>query len=89
MNKIGLALILITLGIFLLLKNSNLLPDNFWPYYNNLARHYWPVLIILLGVQLLIKEKFRDLARLIFWLIVLLLGLWFFSQIIGENNWVI
>jgi hypothetical protein len=89
MNKIVLSIVFILLGVLLLLKNSNLLPDNLEAAYLDLARHYWPALIILFGLQLLIKERNRVLGRIIAWLILILIGLWLFCQVDGNNNWVI
>lgn len=89
MNKIALAIVFILLGILLLLKNSNLLPDSFCTAYLDLAKHYWPTLIILFGLQLLVKGRNRVLGRMIAWLILILLGLWLFCRMTGPNNWVI
>ncbi|HBF36818.1 MAG TPA: hypothetical protein DDW50_05810 [Firmicutes bacterium] len=89
MNKIAVALFCILLGVLLLLKNSNLLPDNFGTFYLELARQYWPTLIVLLGLELLLKEKSPYLGRIIFWIILLLLGLWLFCRMTVANSWVI
>ena len=88
MNKVALAVVFILFGILLLLKNCNLLPDSFCTTYLDLARHYWPSLIILFGLHLLVKEKTRFLSRIIIWLILVLIGLWLFFQMVGPNNWV-
>jgi uncharacterized membrane protein YcjF (UPF0283 family) len=88
MNKIALAVVLILFGVLLLLKNSNLLPDSFCTTYLDLANHFWPSLIILFGLQLLVKEKIRMLSRIIVWVILILLGLWLFCHMVGPNNWV-
>jgi hypothetical protein len=88
MNKIALAISLILFGILLLLKNSNLLPDSFCTTYLDLAQHLWPALVILFGLQLLVKEKMRVLSRSILWGILVLIGLWLFCQMVGPNNWV-
>lgn len=88
MNKVALAAVLILFGILLLLKNCNLLPDSFCTTYLDLARHYWPSLIILFGLQLLVKEKIRLFSRIIVWVILILIGLWLFCQMAGPNNWV-
>ncbi len=89
MNKIAIALFCILLGVLLLLKNSNLLPENFGTFYLELARHYWPALIILFGLELLVKEKNPYLGRILFWMILLLLGLWLFCRMTTADNWVI
>jgi hypothetical protein len=89
MNKIVMAVVFILFGVLLLLKNSNLLPDSFTTAYLDLAKHYWPTLIILFGLQLLIKDKNYFYGRVIFWLILFLLGLWLFCHITSPNNWVI
>jgi hypothetical protein len=89
MNKIVISLFCILLGVLLLLKNSNLLPDNFGATYLELARHYWPALIILFGLEMLVKEKNPYLGRILFWIILLLFGLWLFFHMTTAENWVI
>ncbi|HBE78760.1 MAG TPA: hypothetical protein DDW65_13440 [Firmicutes bacterium] len=88
MNKIALSIMLILFGVLLLLKNSNLLPDNFANTYLDLANHYWPTLIILFGIHLLVKDKLKIVSRVLSWLILILLGLWLFCHLAGPNNWV-
>ncbi len=89
MNKIAVAVLLIAFGILLLLKNSNMLPVNFCSFYLELAANYWPVLIVLFGANLLIKDKYWEWSRVIIWVIILLVGFWLFCTLSGQNNWVI
>jgi LiaI-LiaF-like transmembrane region len=88
MNKIALAVVMILFGLLLLLKNSNLLPDSFCSIYLHLAENYWPSLIILFGLQLLVKDRYKILSRILGWLILILLGLWLFCHLAGANNWI-
>lgn len=57
---VTLSLTLIALGVVLLLQNLGLLPAGFWPAVARL----WPVLLVLLGVELLLGARIRMLALL-------------------------
>lgn len=45
-------LILLILGVLLLLENLGFLPQEIWGFF-------WPIIIILLGLTLLVKPKYN------------------------------
>ena len=49
-NRWFIGAIIILVGIIALLKNAGLIPDDFW-------RYFWPVLIILIGLRLILTDK--------------------------------
>lgn len=78
MNRRALwGIILIALGTIFLLQTYGLLGWSYWRFY----AEYWPVLVILLGVSILLPKKLP--VQIVFWLIVLLLPLaaaWFLDD---------
>lgn len=70
MNKIVLAVLLIILGLILFLKSTGLLPGNYGVSFLEFAKHYWPILLILYGTHVLIKEKMPVVSQGLIWLIL-------------------
>jgi hypothetical protein len=89
MSKVWLGILLIVFGTLSLLNSIGVISSNLYMEYLNLARKYWPSLLILLGFQILAWEKNPKLAQLLKWLLILLIGLWFFCMFFMERNWII
>lgn len=89
MNKPYWGLLLIVIGIILFLKSLDLLPENIFATYLNLASHYWPVILILLGIKAVIPGKAEVISKIIRWMIILLIVLWLLSWLWGRPEWVI
>lgn len=49
-NRWFVGAVVILVGLIWLLKNAGLIPDDFW-------RYFWPVLIILVGLKLIVTDK--------------------------------
>ncbi len=68
-------LILITAGVLLLLSNLNLLPLSFW----DIAARGWPLVLILIGLQIIFGRQSRvaALAIVALWILLVAGALWF------------
>lgn len=89
MNKIWLGVLLIIFGVLSLLNSMGIIGSDLYGEYLSLARKYWPGLLILIGCQIIVREKNPSLAQFIKWVIILLVGLWFFCTVFVERNWII
>lgn len=89
MSRIGLGILLIIFGALFLLNSLEIIRPDFAMEYLNLVRKYWPGLLILSGLQIIIKEKNPKLAQALKWLIILLVGLWIFCMFFIERKWII
>ncbi|HOP74140.1 MAG TPA: DUF5668 domain-containing protein [Bacillota bacterium] len=81
MNKIRTATVLILIGVVLLLRNFGILPLYLCRVYLELARMYWPVLLILAGFKVIAGSKRSPFGEAIGWLITILLLLWVICSI--------
>ncbi len=89
MSRIWLGVLLISFGTFFLLDSMELIKSNFYLDYLNLVRKYWPGMLILLGIRMIVKEKNPGLADALKWLLILLIGLWIFATFFMQRNWII
>lgn len=89
MSKIWLGILLIIFGSLSLLNSMGIIRSDIYMEYLDLARKYWPVLLIILGAQIVAGEKNQKLAQFLKWLLILFIGLWFFCVIFMERSWII
>lgn len=89
MSKIWLGVLLVIFGVLSLLNSMGFIGTDLYSEYVNLARKYWPGLLILLGCQIIVRDKNPNLAQFLKWLIILLVGFWVFCTVFVERNWVI
>lgn len=89
MSSISLGVLLIGFGVLFLLNSMGLIKYDYCLEFLNLADKYWPVFLILLGLQILLKDKSPELGRFLKWLLILLAGLWLFCVFFIERSWVI
>lgn len=89
MSKICFGILLIIFGSLSLLNSMGIIRSNLYLEYLDLARKYWPFLLIILGVQIIAREKNQKLAQFLKWLLILLIGLWFFCMVFMERSWII
>lgn len=89
MSKICLGILLIIFGSLSLLNSLGIIGSNLYLEYLDMARKYWPFLLIIFGAQIVAREKNQKLAQFLKWLLILLIGLWFFCMIFMERSWII
>ncbi len=89
MSKIWLGVLLIIFGTLSLLNSMGFISSNLYIEYLNLTRKYWPSLLILFGLEIVVRDKNPKLAQFIKWSIIFLVALWIFCMIFIERNWVI
>lgn len=89
MARIGVALLLIVTGTTLLLKSVGWLPSDLGRIYLEWAGRYWPVLLILFGVKIMIGDKSHWIGETIRWVIWLLVAFWIVSIIWSRQEIVI
>lgn len=89
MNKIRTATVLILIGAVLLLRNFGLLPPDLCRVYLELARNYWPVILILAGFKVIAGSRWRKLGEVFSWVIMLLVLLWLICSIWVRQEWVV
>ncbi len=65
-----LGLVLVIIGLFWLAKNLNLLPEHWLISYGWYFRQYWPVLVILGGIRILVRRAYPGLALILNLLII-------------------
>lgn len=67
-------LVLITLGILLLLANLGALPFTFW----EIAVRFWPLILILIGVEIIIgrQSAFGAIVILVLWIALVVGAIW-------------
>lgn len=89
MSRIYLGSFLIIFGSLLLFNMAGIInPDIYWNFLK-LFQKYWPGLLILLGLRMIIAGKNPGWAEALKWLIILLVGLWIFCVFFAARNWVI
>lgn len=89
MSRICLGSLLIIFGTIFLLDSAGVIGSGIYTAYLKLFQKFWPGLLILLGLKMVVAEKNPGLARALKWLIILLIGLWIFGMFFVERNWVI
>ena len=82
------AVCLIGYGLGILFKNWGWLPPDFYKSYLKWAQNYWPLLLVLLGVKVLVKDRFAILEKVLGILILLLIGLWILGSFWRQSEWV-
>jgi dolichol kinase len=87
MGKLAVAIFLILFGLVMLLRGLQLFPENFFLIYQELADRYWPVLLILLGTQILLRDRARRLAGIIGGVIFWLIGMWIVCHFWARPEW--
>ncbi len=89
MPRSWLGVLLIIFGTLFLLNTMDIIRPHFAMEYLNLIRKYWPGLLILLGLQIMVKEKNPGFSQALKWLLVLLAGLWIFCMFFIKSEWII
>ncbi|HEY8464556.1 MAG TPA: DUF5668 domain-containing protein [Bacillota bacterium] len=87
MGRMVLGIGLISFGLGSLFKSWGWLPLNFCSSYQTWAREYWPLLFILGGIRILVKEHLPVLEKLLTVLILISVGLWIFCSIWARQEW--
>ena len=77
----------IGLGIVWVFKITNLLPGE---WFGNLfhEKYLFPVLVILVGFFLFVRNKYPRYAPWVLWLALFLTGLWLISTTYNEDIWI-
>lgn len=89
MSRIGLGSLLIIFGTLFLLNSADIIGSGIYTAYLELFQKYWPGLLILLGLKMVVAEKKPRLAQALTWLLMLLVGFWIFGAFFIARNWVI
>jgi hypothetical protein len=89
MSRICLGSLLVIFGTLFLLNSAEIISSFIYLKYLNLFQKYWPGLLIILGLKMIIADKKPGLAEVLKWLVVLLIGLWIFAAVFVERNWII
>ncbi len=89
MSSIFLGSLMIVFGILFLLNNTGMIRSGLYMEYLKLFQKFWPGLLILLGVKMMIAGKNPGWAAALKWLIILLIGLWIFCAVFVTRSWVI
>lgn len=89
MSRIFLGSLLIIFGTLFLLNSTEIINSGIYSKYIELFQKYWPGLLILLGLKMIVAGKNPGLAEALKWLIILLVGLWIFGEFFVARNWVI
>ena len=89
MSRICLGSLLIIFGTLLLLNSMGIISSGIYTEYLGLFQKYWPGLLILLGLKMVVAEKKPGWAEALKWLILLLVGFWIFGAFFVARNWVI
>jgi hypothetical protein len=87
MGKLPVAIFLILFGLVMLLRSLQLFPVDFFIIYQELAGRYWPVLLILLGVRILLRDRAQRLAGIIGGIVFLLIGIWVVCHFWAQPEW--
>jgi hypothetical protein len=87
MGKLAVAIFLILFGLVMLLRSLQLFPEDYFLIYQELAARYWPVLLILLGARILLKDRAQRLAGIIGGVIFWLIGLWIVCRFWVRPEW--
>lgn len=89
MSRIYLGSLLISFGILLLLNMAGIINAGVCWRLLKLFQKYWPGLLILLGLRMILAGKNPGWAEALKWLVILLVGLWIFCAFFAARNWVI
>lgn len=89
MSRILFGILLIIFGALFLLNTLDIIRPDLAREYLNLVQKYWPGLLILLGLQIIVREKNPGLAQALKWLLILLAGLWIFCTFFIKSEWII
>lgn len=87
MVRMIVAVCLIGYGLGMLFKNWGWVPFGFYTAYLKWAKDYWPLILILFGVRVLVKDRFAVLEKVIGTLIVLMIGLWVLCNFWRQSAW--
>lgn len=87
MGRIMVAISLIFFGLISLLRSLNLFPNSYCLLFQQFAARYWPVLFILFGVKMMVKDHSKTLDGLIGLIIVILVALWLVCKLGGHSGW--
>jgi multisubunit Na+/H+ antiporter MnhG subunit len=87
MGRILVAVSLIFLGLVSLLRSLNVLPNSYCRLFQELAAKYWPVLLVLFGVKMMVKGHSKTLDALLGLLIIILVALWVVCKWAGPSDW--
>ncbi len=88
-RRLGPGLLLITIGVLLLLRTFQLLPEDVFRAYLKLAERFWPVLLILAGFRMMLGAWHRESAKAVGWLIVFLVALWLLCRALTPTEWIV
>lgn len=88
MSRILFGILLIIFGALFLLNTLDIIRPDLAMEYLNLVQKYWPGLLILLGLQIIVREKNPGLAQALKWLLILLAGLWIFCTFFIKSEWI-
>ncbi len=83
------ALLLIGCGLLLFIKNAGWLPEALGFTIARAFEKYWPVLIILAGLRVLVRKSSPGWAYWLGWLIVLLAAVGLYCWLTASREWVI
>jgi hypothetical protein len=84
LNRVPWAIILILAGTLLLLRSFHLLPSFNSEMIFQIARQYWPVLLVLFGLHILVKDKTSAISEVIKWILIAFLAFYVFCGIFGR-----
>jgi hypothetical protein len=87
MGKLAVAVFLILFGLVMLLRSLRLFPEEFFLMYQELANRYWPVLLILLGTRILLRDRAQRWAGIIGGVIFFLIGIWIVCRFWVQPEW--
>ena len=76
MKRVTVAVLAIVAGFILLGRNLNFLPDFYCRVYLEWIEKYWPTVLILLGLQVLARDKYPWLSQTIKGIILAAVVLW-------------
>jgi hypothetical protein len=88
-RRLGPGLLLITIGLLLLLRTFHLLPEDSFRTYLKLSERFWPVLLILAGLRVMLGAWHRESAKAVGWLIVFLVALWLLCRAFTPTEWIV
>lgn len=80
-KRMNMAILAIVAGLILLGRNLNLLPDFYCRIYLEWTQRYWPAVLILLGLQVMARDKYPWFSQAIKGLLLVAVVLWFICHI--------
>lgn len=87
MDRLKWAFLWISLGVLWMFKVMHLIPGDWFGIFYRQS-HLFPVLVILLGLYLFLRNKYPRFSVWVFWLTLFLIGLWLISITNNENTWI-